>query len=185
MVGDEVWRERFPALYAEAYVDYADCRTRYTTADVADELVSRLHLVATTPEGLVVVCRSVRGWRFLPGGTREPDESLLELARRELREEAGAELTGDLRLFAAHVADSNRSSPYRPHLPHPRALWAYATAEVRLVGAPTNPDHGEVVVQVLTLPVTDAVTYLEATDPVHADVLRHAHAMGLVPPPRS
>ncbi|MGI8901010.1 MAG: hypothetical protein ACR2HA_08765 [Nocardioides sp.] len=79
------------------------------------------------------------------------------------------------------MADSNRDRPYRPHLPHPRALWAYAVADVRLVGAPTNPEDGEVVVEVLSLPGADAADYLEVHDQVHADVLRHAHAMGLLP----
>jgi ADP-ribose pyrophosphatase YjhB (NUDIX family) len=71
-----------------------------------EHLVSRLHLVAVTNESQVVVCRSVQGWRFLPGGTREPGESLHELARRELQEEAGANLLGDLIHFSAHQVDS-------------------------------------------------------------------------------
>lgn len=181
--GDGVWAERFPRLFRDGYVDYAACRIHYTTEPVPDDLVSRLHLVATTPECDVVVCRSVEGWRFLPGGTREPGESLLDLARRELREEAGAVLDGGILTFAAHVADSERPHPHRPHFPHPRAWWAYAVATVSITGAPTNPDDGEVVVEVLALPPTDAADYLEAYDPVHADVLRHAQAMGLLGTP--
>jgi 8-oxo-dGTP diphosphatase len=111
---------------------------------------------------------------------REPGESLQELAPRELMEEAGAVLNGELRCFSAHVADSNRESPARPHLPHPRAYWAYAVAGVRLVGVPTNPSDGETVVEVLTLPPVAAADYLEEKDPIHADVLRQADAMGLV-----
>jgi 8-oxo-dGTP diphosphatase len=171
---------RFPDLFREAYVDYADCRIRYTTEAVAEELVSRLHLVAVTNNEKIVVCRSEQGWRFLPGGTREPGESLHDLAHRELMEEAGAVLQGELRYFSAHVADSNREKPYRPHLPHPRAYWAYAVADVRVVGVPTNPHGGEMVVEVLTLPPKAAADYIEEDDPIHADVLRHADALGLV-----
>ena len=80
----------------------------------------------------------------------------------------------------AHVADSNREKPYRPHLPHPRAYWAYAVADVRVVGVPTNPHGGEMVVEVLTLPPPAAADYIEEDDPIHADVLRHADALGLV-----
>lgn len=174
------WRERFPDLFAEAYVDYADCRIRYATGPATDELVSRLHLVAVTEDGDVVVCRSAQGWRFLPGGTREPGESLDELARRELLEEAGAVLLGGLTQFSAHVADSFRATPYRPHLPHPRMHWAYAVAGVRVVDAPTNPPDGEVVVEVLALPPAEAAAYLDEKDPTHAAVLRHAVALGLV-----
>jgi len=173
----------FPGLFRESYVDYADCRTTYTTEAAPDDLVARLHLVAVTADGNVVVCRSEQGWRFLPGGTREPGESLDDLARRELMEEAGAVLEGEPRYFAAHVADSNRDKPFRPHLPHPRTYWAYATAKVRLVGEPTNPQDGETVVEVVTLPPTAAANYIEDHDQVHADVLRHAVSLGLLPPP--
>ncbi len=173
---------RFPALFCEGYVDYADCRVRYTTEAAPEELVSRLHLVAVTTEAKIVVCRSEQGWRFLPGGTREPGETLNDLARRELMEEAGAALHGEPRYFSAHVANSNRAKPFRPHLPHPRAYWAYAIADVQIVGAPTSPSDGETVVEVLTLPPAAAADYIEEQDPVHADVLRHAQAMGLVRP---
>jgi 8-oxo-dGTP diphosphatase len=173
------WHVRFPDLFRESYVDYADCRVRYTTEPVPKDLVSRLHLVAVTAEGKVVVCRSEQGGRFLPGGTREPDESLPDLAGRELMEEAGAVLDGELRYFAAHVADSRQDKPYRPHLPHPRAYWAYASAHVRIVCEPTNPEYGETVVEVLTLPPTAAAQYIAEHDPIHADVLRHAMALGV------
>ncbi len=176
------WTLRFPGLYQDAYVDYADCRVRYTTEPAPEEFVSRLHLVAVTTDGMIVICRSEQGGRFLPGGTREPGESLNDLARRELMEEAGALLDGEPRYFSAHVADSDRNKPYRPHLPHPRAYWAYAIADVHVVGAPTNPADGETVVEVLALPPAAAAEYLQEHDPTHADVLRHAEAMGLLRP---
>ena len=113
-------------LFAESYVDYAAARTSCVSQVPPDHLVSRLHLVAVIEDSLIVVCRSAQGWRFLPDGTREPGESLRDLACRELLEVAGADLRGDLMHFSAHQADSQRSMPYRPHLPHPRAYWAYA-----------------------------------------------------------
>ncbi|ACQ78902.1 NUDIX hydrolase [Beutenbergia cavernae DSM 12333] len=177
---DAAWRTRFPDLFSETYVAYAGCRTSFTTAAAPDPLVSRLHVVAVTPGGHVVVCRSDQDHRFLPGGTREPGETLLALARRELLEEAGAELVGDLRHVGSHVADSDRPAPYRPHLPHPQAHWSWAVADVRLAGAPTNPDDGETVVEVLTLPPHEATDYLEVHDPVHAAIVRLAGAMGLL-----
>lgn len=178
--GDDHWAARFPGLFSEQYVDYADCRLTFTTAPVPDELVSRLHLVAVTPEALVVVCRSEPGWRFLPGGTREPGESLLDLAERELMEEAGARLTSGLRYFGAHRADSVLPQPYRPHLPHPRAYWAYAAVRAEVVAVPTNPAGGEQVIEVRTLAPDPAAGYIAEHDPVNADVLRLADAMGLI-----
>ncbi|NYD41650.1 hypothetical protein [Nocardioides panaciterrulae] len=144
--GDAFWSARFPDLFREAYVDYADARVRYTTELASQELVSRLHLVAVTP---------------------------------------AAEIVGEVRCFAAHVADSCRERPFRPHLPHPRSLWAYAVADVRIVGEPTNPADGETVAEVLELPLAQAVAYLQEDDPVGADVVRHAHALGLVASPAS
>lgn len=87
------------------------------------------------------------------------------------------------RYFAAHLAESNREQPYRAHLPHPRTYWAYAVGDVRIVREPSNPIDGETVVEVLTLPPDLAAEFIEVHDPVHADVLRLAHAMGLTPPP--
>jgi 8-oxo-dGTP diphosphatase len=68
---DGRWASAFPVLFANSYVDYADCQLGFTTEPVPDELVARLHLVTVTPQRHVIVCRSSQGWRFLPGGTRE------------------------------------------------------------------------------------------------------------------
>lgn len=179
-MSDQRWHGTFPRLYGYDYVDYADCDVRYTVEPAPDPLVSRLHLVAVTDAGDVVVSQSVQGWRFLPGGTREPGESLEELTRRELVEEAGARLLGAITPFSSFVADSRAAAPYRPHLPFPRAYWLHAVARVEVVGPPTCPDDGEQITDVLQLPPDDAVDYLAAHDPIHADVLAHAIALGLL-----
>ncbi len=177
---DARWSAEFPVLFETTRADYADCDLSFTTRPVPDVLVSRFHLVAVTGKGEVIVCRSIQGWRFLPGGTREHGETLAELARRELREEAGAETVGDVRTFASHVADSLRTDPYRAHLPHPRTYWSYGVTQAELIGPPSNPDHGEHVVEVLTLAPCEAAHYIGEHDALHADVIRLAQAMGLV-----
>lgn len=171
--------DRFPLLYREEHVAYANAITTYTTDPAPDHLVSRLHLIAVTDDDKVVVCVSDRGWRFLPGGTREPGESLFDLARRELMEEAGATLHDEPRYVSAHVARSLNPGPYRPHLPHPVAYWAYAVAQVSVTTAPTMPDDGaEIITGVLTLPPGTAADYIAEHDPTMAEVLRHAIALG-------
>lgn len=179
-MGEDRWHERVARLYGTEHVGYASCDVRYTTDPPPEELVSRLHLVAVTPVGEVVVSRSIQGWRFLPGGTREPGESLLELARRELVEEAGARLIADPTPFSAFVADSRTAEPYRPHLPHPRAYWLHAVAQVEVMGPPSNPDDGEHVTEVLQLAPGEAVEYIAEHDTIHAGVLAHAIALGLL-----
>ncbi|MBA2445600.1 MAG: NUDIX domain-containing protein [Nocardioidaceae bacterium] len=177
---DAQWSTQFPTLFREGYVDYADCQISFTTTPAPEHLVSRLHLVAITSKGHVVVCRSEQGQRFLPGGTREPDETISALARRELLEEAGAHIRGAIRYFASHVATSHRGQPFRPHLPHPRTYWAYAIADVDLAEPPRNPPDGESIVEVLTLPPMEAADYIEPHDPLHAHVVRLALAMGRI-----
>lgn len=174
------WSRRFPRLFEDSYVDYAAARISYAGGAAPEHLVTRLHIVAVTKGAEVVVCRSAQGGRFLPGGTREPGESLIDLAKRELAEEAGAALSGALVHFSSHRADSELDKPYRSHFPHPRAYWGYAVGRVRVTGPPSNPPDGEQVVEVLTLPPGEAADYLAEEDPLHADVLRHADAMGLI-----
>jgi 8-oxo-dGTP diphosphatase len=178
--GSVDWARRFPRLFEDSYVDYAAARISYVIGAAPEALVTRLHLVAVTEQAEVVVCRGAQGDRFLPGGKREPGESLLDLAKRELVEEAGAALSGALVHFSSHRADSELDEPYRSHFPHPLAYWGYAVGHVRLAGPPSNPPDGENVVEVLTLPPAQAADYLEEEDPLHADVLRHADALGLI-----
>lgn len=170
--------DEFGRLFAEQPVDYAQATVRLHLGTPVDALVNRLHMVAFTPAGQVVVCRSSQQWRFLPGGTREPSESLLSLASRELWEEAGAELLSAPETFAWYDVHCHAAEPYRPHLAHPRAAWAVARCQVRLVGGPSNPDDGEDVVEVLTLPPAEAADWLAVHDPDHADLVRLAVALG-------
>jgi len=180
-VSADDWSARVPRLFAPAGVDYANVDLGFTTGPFDDPLVSRLHLVAITNPGELIVCTTVQDWRFLPGGTREPEESLPELVVRELLEEAGAVPVDDeLILFGAHVADSRDPEPWRPHLAFPRALWAYGACRAEITGPPTCPPDGEQIVDVLTMPAEDAVEFMETTDQMMADAVRLAIAMGLV-----
>ena len=167
-------------LSAETTVRYAPHVTlSFTDERPVVDNISRAHVVAVTSAGEVVVCRSVEEWRFLPGGTREPDESVAELIGRELREEAGYAPTAPSVFFARYVARSAATSPYRPHLPHPVSSWGYYVVPVERVGEPLNPEDGEHVVEVLTLPPDVAVHGVVHLEPVGRDVVRLAVARGL------
>ncbi|GAA1707718.1 hypothetical protein GCM10009745_64470 [Kribbella yunnanensis] len=182
MQTEESWAQQFPELFAAADWPWAQVDVRYTVDRPDDELLSNVHVIGRTPEG-ILACSNDLGWRFLPGGTREAGETIEELVRRELVEEAGARLLGPLTWLGGHRADHRRPTPYRPHLPHPLSYWATVVADVVLEGPPTNPEDGEQVVEVLVLPPTEAAAYLDAKDDGGHNMgsqVRLAQAMGLV-----
>jgi 8-oxo-dGTP diphosphatase len=173
---------RLPRLFAPNWVDYANCDVTFTLDPVPDEAINRLHLVAVTAEGEVVVCESADGLRFLPGGRREPGEDLDTLARREAMEEAGLRLDATPAVFASHVAVSRDAEPYRDHFAHPTGYWAYASAPATIVAEPTSPPDAEQITGVHALPAADAITFLEQHDQDHADVVRLAVLTGILDP---
>ncbi|WP_151083281.1 NUDIX domain-containing protein [Nocardioides cynanchi] len=177
---DSAWAGRFPALWGLDFQPYANADLRFRLGVPDDALVTRLHLVAQVADGRVVVCRSAEGWRFLPGGRREAGESLTELAARELREEAGCALVGEIEVFAYQDVRSRNAEPHQEHFPHPRSAWAFATAQVEHVGPPTNPSDGEVVVEVRIEAVAEAAAWLRLHEAEPADVLLLADSLGLL-----
>ncbi|GGQ59484.1 NUDIX domain-containing protein [Kitasatospora griseola] len=143
---------RFPALHAPQRWEWGGIDAQFTTELPPDELVTNIHLVGFS-EGRVVLCHDVRGHWFLPGGTREAAESIDSCLARELREEAGARLTGPPTWIGHHLAVSDGPTPYRPWQPHPVKAWLWGWAEVLVDSAPTNPADGEQVLEVrLTTP---------------------------------
>jgi 8-oxo-dGTP diphosphatase len=155
----------FPRLAGPRYVDYADADVTFRLGTPPDDLVNRLHLVAVTPLGEVLVCESDRGWRYLPGGTREPGETLPQLAARELVEEAGARLLEPASVFGYFEVSAQGPAPYRAHLAHPQAAWAVGLARVEIVGPPTCPEDGEQITAVRRLSPEDAAAHLETPQP--------------------
>ena len=176
----QTWAEQFPDFYAPGYWGWGELDVQYSTEQPPDELIGNAHIVGRT-DGGIVVCQNDLGWRFLPGGTREPGETIEQLVEREVLEEAGARITGPLTWLGAHRGDHRRPAPYRPHLPHPLSYWANMVADVVIDQPPTNPDDGEQVTQVLVLPPSEAADWLdEHPEGVMGPIVRLAQAMGLV-----
>jgi 8-oxo-dGTP diphosphatase len=159
---DDDLAARYPVLFEVRRWTFAQITPRFTTVAPPEDLVSNVHVVAFVGDR-IVLCRDDRDVWFLPGGTREPDESVHDCAVRELAEEAGARLVGDLHWFGAHRGVSDAAEPHRPHLPHPEKAWLWCYAEVEIVGAPGNPDDGEHVLEARALDLDDALR-LSATD---------------------
>jgi 8-oxo-dGTP diphosphatase len=146
---------RYPGLFAPQRWEWAGIDAKFSTALPSANLVTNVHVVGFVGDR-IVVCRDARGFWFLPGGTREPAESVERCADRELQEEAGARLAGPMQWLGAHHCVSDHPSPYRSHQPHPEKAWLWTTAEVVLCSQPTNPADGEQVLEVRAVEVAEA-----------------------------
>jgi 8-oxo-dGTP diphosphatase len=154
-VSDHDLATRYPRLFACQRWEWGGIDARFSTARPPAGLVTNVHVIGFVGDR-IVLCQDGRGVWFLPGGTREPDESVEQCAERELHEEAGGRLAGTLRWLGAHHCVSDHPSPYRSHQPHPEKAWLWATAEVVLCSQPTNPPDGEQVLEVREVEVAEA-----------------------------
>jgi len=148
--------QRYPALFGP--VRWGAVRVSGFTASVTvpdRSLIQSVNVVPFIGDRCVVV-EETGGRLTLPGGTREWGESLLETARREAMEEAGAEIdaVAPLGYWTCH---SERAEPWRVHLAHPDYLRLVVLADVRLVHPPTNPADGEQIAHVFVLDVPEAI----------------------------
>jgi 8-oxo-dGTP diphosphatase len=122
------------------------------------ELVSNVALVPRAGDKFVIV-QTERGRWNIPGGTVEPGESWEEALRREVIEEAGAEVLGAAMVggwsFLVH-----REWPFRPHIPHPRFYRVVYSGTVRITGQPQPVEGGEVIQDVRCVWLDEAVRLL-------------------------
>ncbi|MEW2113935.1 NUDIX domain-containing protein [Streptomyces sp. NPDC005474] len=146
----------------------------YTERLPPEELVQSVHVVAVDAAGRVCVCQDDQGNVFLPGGTREAGEPILDCAVRELREEAGLTVCGNPLWFGVHMADGYKPAPYRPHLPHPKKAWLWGVCDAVQDGTPTNPPGAEQVVSARMLPVADAQRVLSRVKPWYPELIERA-----------
>lgn len=176
--------DRYPLLFAPERWEWAGVDVRFGVTPPEDRLVTNVHVVGFAGDK-VVLCRDGRDVWFLPGGTREPDETVAECAARELREEAGAVLLGPLHVIGAHHAVSDRPAPYRPHQPHPEMAWLWCYAEVSVDGLPANPEDGETVLEVRAFDLDEACRRLLTDGPWYPELVTLAaeqRAAGSTPP---
>ena len=166
---------RYPLLHRPDRWEWASITMTFTTQLPPDQLVASTHVVGFVDDQ-VLLCRHERSdvW-FLPGGTREPGESVDHSLARELREEAGARLTGPVHWLGAHVGVADAGTrPYRAHLPHPTKAWLWGWADVEVVGPPTNPADGERVGEIRTFPLAEAARLAVSDNPWGGELIELA-----------
>lgn len=154
----------FPLLFIERQADWASLTLTFEMELIPEDLISNVSVCAHVGDDWALI-RLDDGWP-VAGGTWEPEESYQEAAKRELLEEAGAELI-NLELFGGFRMVTSEDKPYRPHLPYPISYRAIGLGEVRLVGKPTNPPDGEQVREVGRFPLDEACKLLsKGSEPI-------------------
>ena len=151
----------YPLLFKETQVEWGPLTVQFQMGAIPEHLISNVTICGHVGDDWVII-RLDSGWSET-GGTLEPGESYNDAIRRELLEEAGAELVSDFRLFGGYRMVSSADGPYRPHLPYPVSYRAVGIGEIRIITHPTNPSDGEQVREVGSFPLDVACQLLEAS----------------------
>ena len=123
-------------------------------------LIANVNIVPRVGDAWLIIKLADGSWE-IPGGTLEPGETYIGAARRELLEEAGAQLVS-FQLFGAWHCYSQAAHPYRPHLPFPEFYRVVGVGEIELIQQPENPVGGEQVVQVELVSIETTVNRFTA-----------------------
>ena len=177
MNADDFKRD-YPALN-QPLIDWGEISARFTFGETLPpvETIAKVTVVPFSGDKIIIV-RMKTGLAEIPGGTIEENEPIQQAAERELMEEAGARLHGNLHFFGHFHCRTSATEPYKPHMPHPAYTRVIGWAHAEIVGAPTMPPDGEIITAVETLSVSDACAAL-AHDNRHdlAELCRLAAAM--------
>ena len=149
---------KYPNLFNEVVWPWGPTRAKFVCLEELppSELISNVNIVPRE-NGLWVMLQHTDDSWDIPGGTIEIGEDYMATLRRELIEEAGAELVSFSLLGAWHCF-SMSVEPYRPHLPFPEYYRLVGVGEVRIIQLPTNPSNGEQVKGIGKVPLDIAVS---------------------------
>lgn len=145
----------YPDLFREIFWDWGPITAQFERCSTPPELIGNVNLIGHSG-GQWLVLRVAPGAWTMPGGTLEPDEHYPDALRREMMEEAGAEVISYQPLGAWRCI-SHAEKPYRSHMPHPTFYRFVCVGEVRLVSSPLNPADAEQITSVDLVPLDEVV----------------------------
>jgi 8-oxo-dGTP pyrophosphatase MutT (NUDIX family) len=149
--------EKYPHLFNETIWEWGPIRANFILLDQPppENKISNINLVPRVGEQWVMLQHHNGDWD-IAGGTLEPGEHFMQTLKREMLEEAGAEVLS-FRLIGAWHCFSLAEKPYRPHLPFPEHYRIVGTGQVRIVHAPLNPHGAEQIAKVECVDLQTAV----------------------------
>jgi 8-oxo-dGTP pyrophosphatase MutT (NUDIX family) len=154
----------YPNLLRPVFWEWGPIQADFAVSDQPppEALVSNINVIPFVGDEWLIIRLTNGNWE-MTGGTREPGEHYLATARRELLEEAGAQLLS-FQPFGAWKCRSEAAQPYRPHLPHPDFYRLVGYGAIRLTDTPLNPTGAEQVASVELVPLTEAARRFRSID---------------------
>jgi 8-oxo-dGTP diphosphatase len=155
--------EKYPHLFCDVLWEWGPICARFERleAEPPHALIANVNLVPRVGNEWVLLQHQNGDWD-IPGGTLEPGETYMETLKRELIEEAGAELHSFKLLGAWHCV-SMAKKPYRPHMPFPEFYRLVGYGRVELKTVPTNPPGGEQIIAVECVSLEGALTNFQSS----------------------
>ena len=177
--GELTLEAQYPALFtSQVWFGNTDVKfSRLDTPPQPDNLIANINIIPKVGNKWLILQTEDGDWE-IPGGTREPDEPIINTLKRELLEEAGAELISDKIIPIGAWHCHNHGEPYRPHTPHPIYYRYVVTASVKIIDKPSNPDDGEQIVKVEAVDLETIIDrFKEANRADIADLFKIANSL--------
>ena len=154
--------EKYPHLFCDVLWEWGPIRAKFKQLDTEPplDLIANVNLVPCVGNDWVLLQHKNGDWD-IPGGTLEPGETYMETLKRELIEEAGAELHSFKLLGAWHCVSMAEKS-YRPQMPFPEFYRLVCYGQVELKTVPTNPPDGEQIIAVESVSLKQALANFQS-----------------------